>query len=225
MMEKGTVFVFAKSPRPGEVKTRLAPEVGPEGASRLARAFFRDTWAVVSALPWAIPVLATTSANRREWNLGSDAQIWQQGAGDLGKRLGRVLRRGLAKSSFGIAIGIDTPGLPPALLEEARQALRSADAVLGPCEDGGFYLVGLRHCPVGLFGDLPWSAPDTFVRTLARLRERGLVTKVLPPWFDVDRPSDLSCLRNLLSRGEIVAPETKRVLEELATMLRGASCA
>lgn len=224
-MEKGMVCVFAKPPRSGEVKTRLVPEVGPEGASRLARAFFCDTWALVSALPWAIPVLATTSANPRDWKLGSGARIWQQGTGDLGKRLGRVLRRGLAKSPFGIAIGIDTPGLPRALLEEARQALRTADAVLGPCEDGGFYLVGLRHCPVGLFGDLPWSAPVTFVRTLARFRERGLVTKVLPPWFDVDRPSDLSCLRNLLSRGEIVATETKRVLEELAIMPGGASCA
>ncbi len=224
-MEKGTVCVFAKPPRSGEVKTRLAPEVGPEGAARLARAFFRDTWALVSALPWAIPVLATTNANPQGWNLGSGAQIWRQGAGDLGKRLGRVLRRGLAKSPFVIAIGTDTPGLPPALLEEAQQALRAADAVLGACEDGGFYLVGLRHCPVGLFGDLLWSAPVTFVRTLARLRERGLVTKVLPPWFDVDRPSDLSCLRNLLARGEIVAPETKRVLEGLPTMHGGASCA
>ncbi len=224
-MEEGTVCVFAKPPRSGKVKTRLMPEVGPEGASRLARAFFRDTWALVCALPWAIPVLATTGANGREWNLGAGAQIWQQGAGDLGQRIGRVLRRGLAKSSFSIAIGMDTPGLPPALLEEARQALRSADAVLGPCEDGGFYLVGLRHCPVGLFGDLPWSAPDTFVRTLERFRERGLGTKVLPPWFDVDRPNDLACLRNLLSRGEIVAPETKRVLKELATTDGGASCA
>ncbi len=224
-MEKGTVCVFAKPLRAGEVKTRLMPEVGPEGASRLARAFFRDTWALVCAQPWAIPVLATTSANRREWNLGSGAQIWQQGTGDLGERLGRVLRRGLVKSSFGIAIGMDTPGLPPALLEEARQALQFGDAVLGPCEDGGFYLVGLRRCPVGLFANLPWSASDTFVRTLERFRERGLGTKVLPPWFDVDRPNDLACLRNLLSRGEIVAPETKRVLEELATMDGGASCA
>lgn len=227
MVEKGMLCVFAKPPRPGEVKTRLVSEVGAEGAARLARAFFHDTWTSVSALPWANAVLATSDVTAREWTLGPKAPIWPQGTGDLGERLERVLGRALEESPFAIAIGTDTPGLPQLLLDHARDALRGAEAVLGPCEDGGFYLIGLRRCPAGLFSDLPWSAPDTFVRTRSRLRERGLSTKVLPPWFDVDRPSDLRCLRACLALGEIVAPETTRVLEELSApkTCRGAACA
>jgi glycosyltransferase A (GT-A) superfamily protein (DUF2064 family) len=141
--------------------------------------------------------------------------MWSQGEGDLGDRLERVLRRGLRKTPAALAIGTDTPGLPPVLLSQAREALRSADAVLGPCEDGGFYLLGLRSCPEGLLRDLPWSAPETFVRTLARLREGGLSTAVIAPWFDVDRPEDLELLRALIARGELHAPHSARALGAL----------
>ncbi len=212
MQRKGYVCIFAKPARPGAVKTRLAPKVGSEGAAALARAFSRDTWSAVCSLPWAQPVLATTDANARDWDFARGAEIWLQGDGDLGERLERVLRRALSLTPFVIAIGIDTPGLPHPLLEQARKCLHISDAVLGPCEDGGFYLLGLRRCPPGLLRNLPWSARDTFIRTLARMRNWGFHTKVLPPWFDVDRPSDLRCLQSLLSRGEISAPETERVL-------------
>jgi len=87
---------------------------------------------------------------------------------------------------------------------------------VGPCEDGGFYLLGLRRCPPGLLRELPWSAPHTFMQTLSRLRERGLTTTVIAPWFDVDRPADLACLRALIARGELHAPATARALELFA---------
>ncbi len=90
-----------------------------------------------------------------------------------------------------ITIGADTPGLPRAAIERARAALVTADAAIGPTEDGGFYLLALRRCPAGLLGDLPWSQPSTFAATLARLHDRGLSTVVLDSWFDVDRPADL----------------------------------
>lgn len=217
MAATATLCIFAKPPRPGEAKTRLASELGAEGAAALARAFFRDTWASVSALPWARPVLATTDVTAWEWRSAAGAAIWPQGPGNLGARLERVLGRALEESALAIAIGADTPGLPPRLVEDARDALGSADAVLGPAVDGGFYLIGLRRCPAGLLAGLPWSAPDTFDPTLARLRERRLATEILSPWFDVDLPRDLRSLRALISRGEVVAPETKRVLDELAT--------
>lgn len=211
MDDRTFICVFAKPPRPGAAKTRLASEVGPESAARLAHAFLQDTWAAVSALSWARPILATTELDAGELALPG-ADTWLQGEGDLGERLERVMRRALLESPLAIAIGADTPGLPPSLLAQAREALSSAEAVLGPCEDGGFYLIGLRSCPPGLLRNLPWSAPDTFDRTLTRLRNKGLQTAVLPPWFDVDRPSDLERLRLLLGRGEIAASETARAL-------------
>ena len=211
-MRKPYICIFAKSPRPGSVKTRLASEVGSERAAALAAAFSRDTWSAVRALRWARPVLATTDANEKDWDFARRADVWLQGNGDLGERVERVLRRALRSAPFAIALGIDTPGLPRSFVEQARNALHTSDAVLGPCEDGGFYLLGLKECPRGLLRNLPWSTGDTFVQTLTRLRRRGYLTQILPRWFDVDRPSDLARLQSLLSRGDISARETARLL-------------
>lgn len=216
MRPDATVCVFAKPPRPGLVKTRLAAAVGEGHAAALARAFFQDTWSAVKSLPWAKAVLATTEPAAGEWVGAEGATTWPQGRGDLGDRLERILRRALDGTPVALAIGTDTPGLPPILFSRARSALGDADAVLGPCEDGGFYLLGLRRCPPGLLRDLPWSAPETFMRTLSRLRERGLRTAVIAPWFDVDRPADLACLHALIARGELHAPATARALEPVA---------
>jgi uncharacterized protein len=215
MDERGILCVFAKPPRPGEVKTRLAETLGAESAAALARAFFLDTWRSATSCAWARAVLATMDTEAPEW-AAVEAPIWPQGGGNLGVRLERVLSRALCSAPFAVAIGTDTPGLRVQLVEAARRALATADAVIGPCEDGGFYLLGLRRCPPGLLANLPWSAEDTFVETVARLREHGLTVEVIPPWFDVDRAEDLSCLRALLSRGEIEAPETERALRAIA---------
>lgn len=210
--KRGCVSVFAKPPRPGEAKTRLASELGDAGAAALARAFFLDTWETVSRLSWAEAVLATTDVAASEWSFLDRARVWPQGDGSLGHRLARVLQRALHQFPFAIAVGTDSPGLPTALLEAARGALRESDAVLGPSDDRGFYLIGLRRCPADLLTDLPWSAPDTFASTLRRLHSRGLDTTVLPPWFDVDRPDDLRQLRRRIGDGALWAPETARVL-------------
>lgn len=206
------VCVFAKPPRPGTVKTRLVPQLGEDAAAALARAFFLDTWAMCSRLSWAETVLATTGVTSPEWSDLPRAHVWAQGRGTLGDRLERVFRRALRDWPAAIAIGTDLPGLPPALLNSARQALRTADAVLGPTDDGGFYLLALRTCPPTLLADLPWSAPDTFAETLKRLTSRGLQTTVISPWFDVDEPQDLARLRTMLERGRLHAPATARAL-------------
>ena len=208
--ERSTVVVLAKAPVAGEVKTRLA---SPARASALARAFLVDTFAALRSSSWADPVLATTAALDPALEDQLQAPIWMQGDGDLGARIERVLRRALASAPRAIAMGADTPGLPAAALDRAHEALRTADAAIGPTEDGGFYLLALRRCPEGLLAGLPWSQSDTFAATLARLRERGLSTVVLDAWFDVDRPADLERLRGLLAAGVVSAPATRRVLD------------
>jgi len=205
--------VFAKPPVAGTVKTRLAGSLGTETAARLARAFLADTWDAVRAVPWLRPVLCTTERFSGESEVGAH-NVWLQGRGDLGERIERTLRRALLRAPAALAIGADTPGLPAPLLAQARDALDSADAALGPCDDGGFYLIGLKRCPRGLLRELPWSSPLTCDRTLSRLRARGLKTTVLAPWFDVDRPADLERLQLLLARGQVSAPHTARVLAQ-----------
>jgi rSAM/selenodomain-associated transferase 1 len=207
------VAVFARPPVPGEAKTRLATSVGAEGAARLASAFFADTWAMVAALGWARPVLATTGDPA-----GLDAtEVWQQGDGDLGARVERIVRRALDEAPWMIALGADSPGLPPARLEQARAAIEGGDlapwdAAIVPADDGGFVLLALRTCAPGLFADLPWSRQDTCAAMCARIESVGMRLVRLEPWFDVDGPADLDRLRSLLRKDPESAPRSAALL-------------
>jgi rSAM/selenodomain-associated transferase 1 len=209
--------VFAKPPRPGEAKTRLAAELGDEVATRLARAFVLDTWALVGSLEWADPILATTEVTDPFWADLPGATIWPQGGGDLGDRMERVLCRALETHQAAIVIGSDVPGVPLAALRQARTTLRFADTVIGPADDGGFYLIGCRRpCPVDLFRGIAWSTDRTRVHTEDRLRSLGLSVIQVAPWFDIDRVDDLRRLRVLGDRLRQSAPETARILESLS---------
>jgi rSAM/selenodomain-associated transferase 1 len=200
--------IFAKPPRAGEVKTRLIPALGPTGAAALAEAFLVDTLATVRSVPGLLPVLATTAPWARE-----DLEVWQQGEGDLGARLERILRQGLARHPAALALGADSPGLPAAFLAQAVELLSTHDAVVGPTDDGGYYLLGVTRCPEGLLADLPWSAPTTCAATMARLSSHGFRVARLPPYFDVDTPEDLRRLQVALARGDVTAPATRTALE------------
>jgi len=178
----------------------------------LARAFLADTFAATSKIDWAETVVAAARKLPDDLERPNTIDVWPQGNGDLGDRVERVLARALDDSAFAIALGADTPGLPQRFLKEARRALSDHDAVIGPTDDGGFYLLGLRRCPSGLLSELPWGDDTTFAATLARLGARGLSTHVLPRWFDIDRPDDLDRIRAVIARGEITAPRTEQAL-------------
>jgi rSAM/selenodomain-associated transferase 1 len=209
------VAVFAKPPVAGDVKTRLARALGAERAARLAAAFLRDTWAVVRALPWARPVLATTTTDPTPFGLGGDVELWQQGDGDLGERMERTLARALGEAPAALLIGADAPALPASHLDAARAALGSSDVVLGPSEDGGFYLIGATRLPEGSLAGLPWSRADSRLRTEAQLTARGLRVARAPEWFDVDEARDLARLGRVLAEDPRAAPATRAALAEL----------
>lgn len=210
-MGEDVVCILVKAPRAGEVKTRLAPAVGPEGAARLARAFFQDTLTMVRGLDRG-RVAVAVAGDPGALDLPGDVEVWPQGTGDLGDRMERVLLRALGGGGRALLVGTDSPGLPPRVVETARATLVTHDAVLGPTDDGGFYLIGLRRGAPGLLAGLPWSRSDTLVSTEARLRQTGLSVSLAAPWFDVDVPEDLTRLSRLVLNGEIRAPETARAL-------------
>ncbi len=215
MNQQGCICVFAKPPVAGRVKTRLIPRLGSGGAAELAAAFLQDTWASVSALPWAKTVLASTEGGLHDC-LPGPMEIWIQGQGDLGARLANIFQRALRDHPYAIAIGADSPGLPVWFLEQARDALTRADAVIGPCKDGGFYLLGLRSCPADVLSGISWSAPTTCAETIAKLKATGLTVHILDSWFDVDTAEDLAKLHSLISANQIEAPRTKDFLEACA---------
>jgi len=214
------IALFAKAPVPGVVKTRLIPLLGPLGAARLAEAFLLDAVALLRTLPWARPVIATTGpfAEGLARAIG-DVELWDQGDGDLGARMERVLRQALELGHpAAIALGTDVPALTPAYLEEAQRVLARGRAALGPTEDGGFYLLGLETCPRGLLEGLPWSVRETGAATRSRLESRGISLEMIRGSYDIDEPADLFRFEASLRAGYVAAPATRAALEELGRL-------
>ncbi len=212
--------VFAKAPRHGQVKTRLARKLGDDIATRIASAFLDDTWKRTRSFARSSPnsgALLAIDGNAECCNSTEPSdEICTQGSGDLGARMERVLRRALEGSHAAIALGTDSPGLPLEFLRQAQAALLHADAVLGPSADGGFYLLALKHCPEGLLAELPWSASDTCEQTLRRLRGAGMHVAVIDSWFDVDEVDDLRQLTRLIDAGLIEEPRARELLSDVS---------
>jgi len=198
------ICLFAKAPTRG--KTRLAASLGDDRARALACAFLEDSWSPLAAEPGAI-VAWDGEASEAPCE---PSRVWPQGEGDLGARLTRIVRRALAIEPWIVVIGSDSPGLPRRLLEDAVQRLRTdaCDLVLGPAEDGGFYLLGCRTLPN--LDDIPWSTERTLEITLERAM--GLRVALLDRWFDVDVVEDLRRLKARIDSGEVHAPATAALL-------------
>ncbi|MBI2390042.1 MAG: TIGR04282 family arsenosugar biosynthesis glycosyltransferase [Deltaproteobacteria bacterium] len=201
------MVLFAKAPRAGRVKTRIAARLGDDFAVALARACLLDSWAPLGDLGDALLAWDGDAAD-----VPFSAPIIPQGEGDLGARLERVLRHALSTAPWAIAIGSDSPGLPRHLLISAIDALSTHEAVIGPADDGGFYLLGLREVPARAFDQVPWSTDRACAATATALRARGLRVAELPRWFDVDVVEDLDRLRDAIRARRVAAPNVARVL-------------
>lgn len=209
---------MAKAPVAGRVKTRLCPPLSPHEAAGLARCFLLDKIHQVRMLEGAAPVIAYAPEDSRDLfgRLAPGFLLLPQQGADLGARLTCGLELLLAAGHGGaLAIDSDTPTLPVAFLQQAVDLLAdpAADVVVGPTEDGGYYLIGLRAPQPGLFVEMPWSTSDVLSETIRRARRLGLRLTQLPAWHDVDTPRDLDRLRAEL--GESVgsrAAHTRRFL-------------
>jgi rSAM/selenodomain-associated transferase 1 len=203
-------LVLSKAPTPGRAKTRLAASLGDIEAARWAEAFLEDTWHALGSTPGFRPVLVLDGEGAFP-GLDPTPEVWPQGTGDLGARLERAFHRALALSPAALALGSDSPGLPDRILLEALSRLSAGrEAVIGPADDGGFYLIAVRRCPEGLFEGLPWSASTTGAAMQARLEHRGLSPHRLEPWYDVDDLVGLERLRADLASGRVLAPSCAR---------------
>lgn len=213
-MSRIPICIFAKPPIPGRVKTRLAQSIGRAQAAKLAAAMLRDVWSVVESLAEAIPVLAAAEAGDFAIHVPDD-RVWLQQSGDLGLRIECILRRGLETGPAAIALGADTPLVTSAHLIQAIDCLKSENAVIGPCDDGGFYLLGVRRCPPGLLSGINWSTEHTLRETELRLRAHEMNAPRIPNLFDVDTVVDLPRLRSELRNSPPdAAPQTRQWLGE-----------
>jgi rSAM/selenodomain-associated transferase 1 len=195
---RSALFVMAKAPRPGQVKTRLCPPLDHGTAARLYRCFLLDVLDLVAAVPGVDPVVAYTPAEARpafaHLVTGRFHLVPQAGA-DLGARLENTFRVLFQQGYQRVAaVSTDSPDLPPEYLREAFRHLERSSVVLGPCPDGGYYLIGMSRLVPDLFREMPWSTDRVVDVTAERAARLGLEMARLPEWHDVDTPEDLGRL-------------------------------
>jgi len=195
--------IMAKAPVAGTVKTRLVPPLTPAQAAEVCRALLLDQFDHLRNFAGAQRYVFYTPADAE--NIlrglgGADYIYLAQSGDDLGARMQQVFTD---LSRLGhrdiILIGSDLPALPLAILEQAFGQLSRSKrrVVLGPSEDGGYYLVGMNRPTPEIFADMTWSHDRVFADTTARLDALSRPYSVLPTWFDLDVAVDFQRLWQL----------------------------
>ena len=191
------LIIFTRYPEPGKTKTRLIPVLGPEGAADLHRRMVEHTMTWAGLLQSHSPVSVEVQYEGgdenlfRQW-LGPDFSCRDQGMGDLGRRMARAIAEAFqAGRERVILVGTDCPGLTRVLVQSAFGELVSNDLVLGPANDGGYYLIGLRRVIPQLFNTIPWGTSEVLEKTLRIADKMQLRVFLLETLDDVDRPEDL----------------------------------
>jgi rSAM/selenodomain-associated transferase 1 len=218
-----TLLIVAKEPRPGLVKTRLGANIGHERAAALYRAFSADTFRLAAELPRAGLALAhwpPEAGGHFRALLPESALVFAQAGADFGARLANAFASVAARRPGPIVlIGTDSPSLPAELVGRAFALLDdpAVDAVLGPCFDGGWYLLGLRAPQPAIFQGIEWSCERTCAQTVERIVRAGLSLRLLPPWYDIDSAADLPRLAtDLAARADAARSQTLPLLAGLA---------
>jgi rSAM/selenodomain-associated transferase 1 len=197
------IAVMAKAPRPGAVKTRLVPPLSFEHAAQLSGAFLSDITENIRRAADQVPIAGYvayapagveamfdgTLAPGSRLLLADGAAVVEPHIQGFGRCLFQTIRDllGLGYQSA-VVLNSDSPTLPTALLCETARALSRPEAgmVLGPADDGGYYLLGVRAPHAHLFKQIDWSTDQVAAQTRARAHDLGLDSVLLDPWYDVD---------------------------------------
>ena len=215
---KRCLIIFAREPKKGQVKTRLAQAVSQEKALDLYKAFLKDTLTLAKKVRSVRKILAYDSNNSCPYlkKVGTGLYFHHQKGETLGARMIEAIN--FCKSNFSSAqtviVGTDSPHLPLSFIKQSFGALKKADVVLGPSEDGGFYLIGMRKIEPKIFRGVIWSSPSVLRKTLMNAKRLGLKTELLESFFDIDTQEDLTKLKDFLKNKRNVALETQRVLRK-----------
>ncbi len=210
--------LFAKYWQPGKVKTRLAATIGPQKAADAYRHFvvtLLKRFSCCCDQKW----LAITPPERAQefrevvpagWQLESQAE------GNLGDRMQAFFaRRFAAGSQRVVLLGTDSPQVPVAYIQQAFERLRHVPVVLGPTEDGGYWLVGAAGGVPDIFSEIPWSTPQVWQATLKALHAAKISHATLPICYDIDNKHDLQRLICELQDHVGCDPQLDRLLELL----------
>jgi rSAM/selenodomain-associated transferase 1 len=220
------LIVMAKEPEAGRTKTRLCPPLSGQKAAELYRCFLLDTLELMQRVESAQPIVAYAPDGARSFFQRFAPPhfdfILQVGA-DLGERLDNVLTHCLQNGyDQAVVTDSDSPTLPADYVRSAFERLDdpAVDVVLGPCDDGGYYLIGLKSPCSALFREVAMSTPAVVADTLACAQEQGLRVISLPGWYDIDTYQDLTRLRvDLASLPAQKARHTRAFLKDAKALL------
>jgi len=195
-MKNGYVLIIAKFPQPGLVKTRMVPSLTDDQAAKLHRVCLHSVCERVSANKNTKPILVFTPDNQLEsfQHFVSDHvdDYWPQGGGDLGVRLIRAINHAFSQNAERvILLGADSPTLPIEILPQTIEKLTHHDAVIGPCDDGGYYLLAMTSPQPELFRDIDWGSDKVADQTKERAVHSAIDLYELASWYDIDRYDDI----------------------------------
>ena len=192
--EGRVLLVFAKLPEPGRVKTRLARTMGDRAAARIYSTIARSVVRSVRGGPYEVVVCydpPDRGAEVERWLDMEGIHLWPQGSGDLGARMAGAFERAFEQAREVCIIGTDAPDVDRSLVTTAFAQLDGAPMVLGPAEDGGYYLLALSRPQSELFRGIEWSTDRVAAQTRERASALGLTVYELPVLSDVDEPADV----------------------------------
>lgn len=236
------IAVMAKAPQPGRSKTRLVPTLAPEQAAALSAAFLRDVTeniqaaAAQSAITGYIAYAPAGLEHLFEGHIAPGTRLtladggpeMPPGVENFGRCLLHAIKSLLAENHVSACVlNSDSPTLPTTLLERTARLLAAPGdrAVIGPADDGGYYLLGMKQAHAHLFTNIAWSTETVARDTASRAAELGLELVTLPTWYDVD---DAASLHRLIANLQFsasetpspyAAPATRACLEEMGLLM------
>jgi rSAM/selenodomain-associated transferase 1 len=197
---KKALIIFIKNPEKGKVKTRLAEGVGGDRALKIYKALLEKTRSVAQQVEADRFLFYSDRISRRDDFDNTSFRKYVQCGGDLGQRMSYAFSLPF-KSSYrkAVIIGSDCWDLEPRHIEEAFDALDQHDYVIGPAEDGGYYLLGMKQWQRSLFEDKSWSSSELMKQTSQQIEESGATYQVLETLSDIDREEDIVGIEELNS--------------------------
>jgi hypothetical protein len=198
-MSENLLIIFIKNPILGEVKTRLAASIGPEKALEVYHLLLDRTQAVTKLVPYDKVIYYSDSIVQDDsWDENTYKKEVQQGA-DLGEKMEAAFQKSFEQGYKNIClIGSDCYELSDEVIEEAFDKLLTCDMVLGPCLDGGYYLIGLKKVLSEIFRNKKWSTDTVLQETLQDAKDNKISFSLLPTLTDVDEEKDLISIDDLL---------------------------
>lgn len=191
--KKGAVCIFAKTPVLGKVKTRLEAELGKQGCLNLHKWLVEDRlsqFSIEQGLPYEVELHVTGNPQDHYWQALHERYrrpLFLQCGRSLGERMWRATQSSLQRKDWVILIGADCPDLDVAYVAKAVSALESGnEAVIGPADDGGYVLLGLRQPLEALFQRIDWGTSRVFEQTMAVIEKLNMRCTRLPQLKDLD---------------------------------------